>query len=78
MKELTQEVFKGQSKEVDWVGVDYDGRMVFGRAINPRYTFASERWRGFVLIGEPIKNSKFTPLSSLRKDEIKKKSRWEN
>jgi len=67
MKELTQEVFNGQPKEVDWAGVDYDGLLSFGKAINPRYTWASERWRGFDKIGESIKNSGFKPLTSIRR-----------
>jgi hypothetical protein len=67
MKELTQEVFNGQPKEVDWAGVDYDGLLSFGKAINPRYTWASERWRGFDKIGETIENSGFKPLTSIRR-----------
>lgn len=70
MKNLTQEVFREQPDNVDWVGVDYDGLMQFGEATNPRYTWASERWRGFELIGEPIKNSEYKPLTSLKREEI--------
>ena len=65
MKELTQEIFKNQPTEVNWCGVDYDGQLSFGKAIRPRYTYASERWRGFDLIGQPIQNSDFKPLTNL-------------
>ena len=64
-KELTQELFNGKPKEVNWCGVDYDGLLKFGNAYQPRYTWASERWRGFDLIGEKIVNSGFKPLTSL-------------
>lgn len=37
-KQLTQEVFNNQPKEVNWCGVDYDGLLKFGIATNPRYT----------------------------------------
>lgn len=68
MKELTQEVFKGQPKEVDWCGVDYDGTLNFGvMTENPRYTWGSERWRGFKQIGESRLNTKYKPLTSLRR-----------
>lgn len=67
MKQLTQEIFEGQPAYVDWAGVDYDGMLSFGIASNPRYTYASERWRGFNLIGETIKNSGYKPLTSIRK-----------
>lgn len=63
--ELAQDVFNGQPNEVNWCGVDYDGKLSFGIATNPRYTWASERWRGFELIGEPLLNTEFKPLSSL-------------
>lgn len=66
-KALTQEIFDGQPKYVNWVGVDYDGSMNFGVAVNPRYTWASERWRGFTKVGETIYNSKFKPLTSLKR-----------
>lgn len=66
-QELSQEIFKGQPKEVNWCGVDYDGLLSFGIAVNPRYTWASERWRGFDLIGEPIENTNYKPLTSLHK-----------
>jgi hypothetical protein len=65
MKELTQEIFKNQPVEVNWCGVDYDGLLSFGKAINPRYTWASERWRGFDQIGEAIENSGYEPLTSI-------------
>lgn len=67
MKELSQELFKDQPKEVNWCGVDFDGLLSFGTAINPRYTWASERWRGFNLIGKKIINSGYKPLTSLYK-----------
>lgn len=68
MKKLTQEVFNNQPENVDWAGVDYDGLLSFGRAINPRYTYSSERWRGFELIGETIAESGYEPLTSIRKE----------
>jgi len=68
MKELTQEVFKGQPNRVDFVCVDYDGLMKFGKAMNPRYPWASERWRGFVLIGDKVPKSGYEPFSSLKRE----------
>ncbi len=68
-KELTQDVFKNQPAEVDWAGVDYDGSLNFGIAMNPRYTWASERYRGFKKIGKTIKNSGFMPLTSIRRQQ---------
>ncbi len=69
MKKLTQDIFKGQPDTVDWAGVDYDGMLSFGKAINPRYTYGSERWRGFELVGEPIKVSGYEPLTSIKRDD---------
>jgi hypothetical protein len=66
--EIGQEVFHNQPPEVDWAGVDYDGELNFGRAINPRYTWASERWRGFEQIGESIENSGYKPLTSIKRN----------
>lgn len=66
MKPLTQEIFIGQPIEVDFACVDYDGLLHFGKAINPRYTYASERWRGFDKIGDSVKDSGFEPLTSIR------------
>lgn len=48
-KKLKQSVFQGQPQEVNWCGVDYDGDLNFGKAINPRYTWASERQRDMVV-----------------------------
>ena len=70
MKELTQDIFNDKPIEVDWCGVDYDGLLHFGRSINPRYTWASERWRGFEKIGQSIIDSEYKPLSSLRRITI--------
>lgn len=70
MKELTQDVFKGQPKEVNLAGVDYDGLLKFGVAINPRYTWASERWRGFEKIGEPIPESGYKPLTQINRSPL--------
>ncbi len=67
MKKLSQDIFSGQPNEVNWCGVDYDGRLVFGKAYNPDYTWASERWRGFDIIGEPIMNTEYIPLTMLWK-----------
>lgn len=68
MEKLTQDIFIGQPHEVNWAGVDYDGQLNFGIAINPRYTWASERWRGFTQIGETIENSGFEPLTSINRN----------
>lgn len=65
--ELTQEVFLGMPEEVNWCGVDYDGDLNFGVARNPRYTWASERWRGFDQIGETVANSGYKPLTDLHR-----------
>jgi len=65
MKQLSQEIFTDQPEEVNWCGVDYDGMLSFGKAISPRFTWASERWRGFELIGNPIDNTTYEPLTSL-------------
>jgi hypothetical protein len=67
MKKLTQDIFKNQPIEVDWCGVDYDGELNFGKAINPRYTWASERWRGFERIGESVYNTDFERLTQLKR-----------
>jgi hypothetical protein len=67
-EELTQEVFKGQPKQVDWCGVDYDGLLSFGIAGATRYTWASERWRGFELIGDRIEKTNFKRLTSLKRE----------
>jgi uncharacterized protein (TIGR02145 family) len=69
-KELTQDIFKDQPPEVDWCGVDYDGDLNFGRAINPRYTWESERWYSFKKIGETWENTYYKPLTSLRREKI--------
>lgn len=66
-KQLTQEVFNNQPPEVNWCGVDYDGLLKFGKAINPRYTWGSERWRGYDKIGDSIKNSGYMGLTSLKR-----------
>lgn len=67
--ELEQSVFENKAKEINWCGVDYDGLLHFGIAINPRYTYASGRWRGFNEIGEPIEKSGYKPLTSLRRNK---------
>lgn len=66
-EKLTQKVFDGQPDGVDWAGVDYDGTLRFGVATNPRFTWASEQWRGFTQIGEPVLNTNYEPLSSLHR-----------
>lgn len=66
--ELIQEIFKNQPQEVNWCGVDYDGTLNFGKAINPRYTWASERWRGFEQIGVSIEDSGYKVLAMLYKN----------
>lgn len=64
--ELTQKVFDGQPDNVNWAGVDYDGLLHFGVAINPRTSWASERWRGFEEIGTP-KISPYQPLTQIHR-----------
>jgi len=66
-EELTQNIFKDQPEGIDWAGVDYDGLLHFGKAVNPRYTWASERWRGFEKIGDPMENTNYKPLASIRR-----------
>lgn len=68
MKKLTQDIFNNQPENVDWAGVDYDGLLNFGKATSPRYTWASERWRGFELIGTPIKDSGYEPLTFIKRN----------
>ena len=70
MTELTQDIFTNQPNEVNWAGVDYDGLLHFGVAVNPRYTWASERWRGFEKIGNSIENSGFEPLTQINRMEM--------
>ncbi len=67
-KKLTQDVFKGQPDHVNWCGVDFDGLLSYGEAINPRYTWASERWRGFKKTGESVKDSGYEPLTSIKRN----------
>lgn len=66
-QELNQEIFNNQPQEVNWAGVDYDGTLNFGIAINPRYTWASEQWRGFEQIGDSVTESGYKPLSHITK-----------
>lgn len=66
MKELTQEIFLGRDIRVDFACVDFDCTLHFGIAINPRFTWASERWRGYTEIKPAIENSGFKPLTSIR------------
>lgn len=68
-KPLTQEIFSGQPSEVNWAGVDYDSTLHFGRAINPRITWASERWRGFQKIGLSITDTEYTVLTSIYRNK---------
>lgn len=68
VNELTQDIFKDQPAEVDWAGVDFDGLLSFGKAINPRYTHASERWHGFERVGAPVPYSGYKPLTSIKKE----------
>ena len=69
MKQLTNDIFDNQPTEVNWCGVDFDGLLSFGTAYNPRYTWASERWRGFKQIGSTVSNSGYEPLTDLRRHE---------
>ncbi len=63
--ELDQLIFENEPPSVNWAGVDYDGTLHFGHALNPRITWASERWRGYTKIGEPIENCQFRPLTAI-------------
>lgn len=67
MKQLTKEIFEGLDSKIDWAGVDYDGLLKFGTAINPRYTWASERWRGFEPLGAERPDSGYAPLTQIRR-----------
>jgi len=69
--ELTKELFKDKPDYINWCGVDYDGLLKFGVAKNPRYTWASERWRGIDEVEKyRVENSGFKPLTSLHKNSI--------
>lgn len=72
-KKLTQKIFEGMPSYVDWAGVDYDGKLKIGTAINPRYTWASEAWRGFEKY-KSIEGTDYEPLTSILRDilDIKK------
>ena len=71
MKELTQEVFKEQPSEIEVACVDYDGILKFGNNIrNLRYTWASERWRGFDIISI-IEKTNYKPLTKIIKIKTK-------
>ncbi len=70
MEKLTQNIFNNQPDTVDFACVDYDGLLSFGIAINPRYTYASERWRGFTKIGDSIENSGYEPLTSISRHKL--------
>ena len=65
--DLDQLIFDDMPDDVDWAGVDYDGTLHFGKSINPRISWASERWRGYTKVGEPIKNCVFRPLTSINR-----------
>ena len=66
--ELDKSVFNFQPANVDFCCVDYDGRLRFGKAGgDPRYTWSSERWRGFDQIGESIKGTNYKPRTSLKR-----------
>lgn len=67
MNKLNQDVFIGQTEDVNWCGVDFDGDLNFGISINPRITWASERWRGFIQVGETVHNSGYDVLTSINK-----------
>jgi hypothetical protein len=65
MKELTQGVFEGISFKADWAGVDYDGNLNFGEAINPRVSYNSGRFHSYNKIGETIKTKDIKRESSI-------------
>lgn len=66
-KLLTQDIFKNQSVEITIVTVDYDGLLKFGKnPRNVRYTWASERWRGFDVVSK-VENTDYKPLTKIEK-----------
>lgn len=65
--ELDQMVFWLESNNVNWAGVDYDGTLHFGKSINPRISWASERWRGYIKIDKPVYDSGYRPLTSINR-----------
>ena len=66
-RELDQSVFDGQPDEVAIACVDYDGRLKFGAEVTtPRYTWASERWRGAKWVNE-VPDSGYKPLTMIRR-----------
>lgn len=66
--QLDQSLFSDKPDEINWCGVDFDGDLNFGIATNPRYTWASERWRGYEKIGETVEKSGYKPLTMLWKE----------
>ncbi len=66
-RELRQEMFNNLPANIDWIGVDFDGLLSFGTALNPRFTYGSERWHGFTIVGTPVKNSPYRPLTSIKR-----------
>lgn len=66
-KLLTQDIFKNQSDDVTIATVDYDGLLSFGKnPRNVRYTWASERWRGFDVVSE-VEDTDYEPLTKIEK-----------
>lgn len=66
-KLLTQDIFKNQSVEITIITVDYDGLLKFGKnPRNVRYTWASERWRGFDVVSK-VENTDYKPLTKIEK-----------
>lgn len=68
MKELTQEIFKDKSADIEVACVDYNGMLHFDKNVrNLRYTWASEQWRGFDKV-ESIENTDYKPLTKILRE----------
>ncbi len=68
-KILTQEIFKNQPADITVAAVDFDGLLKFGKNLrNIRYTWASERWRGFDIVSK-VEDTDYKPLSKIERDD---------
>lgn len=65
MEELTQSIFESISLDADWCGVDYDGDLNYGKAINPRISYNSGRYHSYDKIGATINGTNFKKESSI-------------
>lgn len=65
--ELTQGIFENQPAEITVAAIDYDGLLKLGKnPRNMRYTWASERWRGFDVVSE-VKDTDYKPLTKIER-----------